>query len=121
MKHRFTRQAERDILRIFRDSIRLFGEMQARRYFEIINQGVAVLRSEPFRLTSKERSDIGLNVRSLHLQLVAKRSGGASHILHYRLRSMHGDGTELIILRVLGDRMEPARRVRSALRDEDRS
>ncbi|MCO5080758.1 MAG: type II toxin-antitoxin system RelE/ParE family toxin [Rhizobiaceae bacterium] len=120
MRHRFTRQADRDLLRIFRDSIKLFGAVQAHRYMDLINTALRELRSDAFRATSKARPEIRSGVRSLHLQVVARRSGGASHILYYAVESSLGDDAELVILRVLGDRMDPARRVTQALREEDR-
>ena len=54
----------------------------------------------------------------MHLQLAARRQGGAGHVLYYRVDES-GDGmSELVVLRILGDRMEPRRRVALALRDD---
>ena len=54
----------------------------------------------------------------MHLQLAAKRQGGASHVLYYRTDKSSDGTSELVILRLLGDRMEPRRRVALALRDD---
>jgi len=115
LKHRLTRQADDDIRRILSTTFRLFGERQLAGYARVIGDGIALLAEDPFRASSKDRSEIRPAVRSFHLQLVAKRQGAASHIIYYYVSMLAESEQEVIILRVLGDEMEPKRRVASAL------
>jgi toxin ParE1/3/4 len=120
VKVRFTAPADRDVSAILSESYRLFGENQTVRYAEIIKVGIALVSDEPDRPASKERGDIGAGVRSLHLRFAAKRHSGASHVIYYRITRSSGNSPELVVLRILGDRMEPRRRVASALRADER-
>lgn len=118
MKVRFTAPADRDVSRILTESYRLFGENQTVRYAGVIKTGVSLLSDEPLRPASKERSEIGSGVRSFHLQFATRRQGGASHVIYYRVDDGAG-APELIVLRILGDRMEPRRHVARALRQTE--
>lgn len=118
MRHRLTRLAQQDVSKILADSYRLFGERQFRKYLGIINLGIAMITDDPLRTSSKNRSDIRRGLRSFHLQLAARRQGGAAHIIFYR--PSESDPSELIIVRILGDEMEPKRRVTAALRADER-
>jgi toxin ParE1/3/4 len=118
LKVRNTALADKDILKILVDSIRLFGRLQSKRYFEIIAAGIDSISQQPDRPASKVRDDIGAGVRSLHLQFAAKRQRGASHVLYYRVLAPAGETPELVVLRILADRMDPARRVRTALKGD---
>lgn len=118
MRVRVTEHADRDIDAALSESFLMFGEGQAARYSGIINAGIALVADEPDRPASKAQRRMGKGVRSMHLQFAAGRKGGASHVLYYRVdRSSDGD-TELVVLRLLGDRMEPKRRVAKALRED---
>lgn len=120
MKVRYTRPADKDILNTLSNSIRLFGPKQAERYLAIIRAGAHALAEEPNRPASKARDDLGQGVRSFHLQLAVRRQGGASRVIYYCV-SAGGQGEgELVILRVLADRMNPVRRIRTALKAETR-
>ena len=57
-------------------------------------------------------------MRSLHLAQVARRRRAARHELYYRVQNGRDGTPELVIMRVLHDAMEPARRVKAALRDD---
>ncbi|BCH21758.1 hypothetical protein MesoLjLb_15430 [Mesorhizobium sp. L-8-3] len=76
-----------------------------------------MLRENPARPSSRDRSEIRAGVRSFHLQFAARRRDGASHIVYYRVPG-RADDPELAILRVLADAMEPTRRIAAALRGE---
>jgi toxin ParE1/3/4 len=103
MKLRLTRQADADLAAIARDTIRLFGVNQALRYRDIIKEGLAMLSREPDRPATQDRSELGLNIRSFHLQHAARR------------RSGDAEKEEIVVLRVLQEAMEPKRRLTSAL------
>jgi plasmid stabilization system protein ParE len=117
LRHRLTRLAQQDVSKILTDSYRLFGEHQFKKYLGIINSGIAMVTDDPLRASSKDRSDIRRGLRSFHLQLAARRQGGAAHVIFYR--PSESDPSELIIVRILGDEMEPKQRVVAALRAED--
>lgn len=108
---RLTREGDRDIARILADTPRLFGENQVRRYAGIINAGISMLGEDPARPSSRERSELRAGVRSFHLQFAARRRDAASHVVYYRVLIKGTGEPELVILRVLGDSMEPTRRV----------
>jgi toxin ParE1/3/4 len=114
VKVRLTAPADRDISQILSETYRLFGENQTVRYAAIIEAGIRFVADQPLRPASKDRNDdLGEGVRSCHLQFAAKRQGGAGHVIYYRVGA-----SELIILRILRDRMEPRRRVAKALRED---
>jgi toxin ParE1/3/4 len=115
---RFTAPADRDVSDILSETYRLFGHNQVVRYAEIIEAGIKLISDEPDRPTSKERSDVGPGIRSFHLQFAARRSGGASHVIYYRIGRHDRRANELVVLRILADRMEPRRRVAFALRSD---
>lgn len=116
MRVRYTGPADKDILNALSNSIQLFGPKQAERYLAIIRVGVQELADEPNRQASKARDEFGDGVRSYHLQFAAKRQGAASHVIYYCVSASAQGGNELVVLRVLADRMDPSRRVRAALR-----
>lgn len=116
MRTRLTKEADRDIARVLAETHRLFGENQVRRYARIITAGISMLGEDPVRASSRERNELRKGVGSFHLQLAAGRRGAASHIVYYRVLIGDPDEPQVVILRVLGDAMEPARRVASALR-----
>jgi toxin ParE1/3/4 len=112
MKLRLTRQADADLAAIARDTIRLFGVNQALRYRDIIKEGLAMLSREPDRPATQGRSELGLNIRSFHLQHAARRRSGAAHIVYF---VTDAEKEEIVVLRVLHEAMEPKRRLTSAL------
>ncbi|WP_442581578.1 type II toxin-antitoxin system RelE/ParE family toxin [Mesorhizobium sp. ASY16-5R] len=118
MRVRYTKPADKDILHALSNSIRLFGPKQAERYLAVIRAGVQAIADEPQRPASKARDELGQGMRSFHLQFAARRRGGASHVIYYRVSSTGED--ELIVVRVLADRMDPTRRVKSASMDTRR-
>jgi toxin ParE1/3/4 len=117
VKVRLTEHADRDIEAALSDSYTMFGESQAAHYAGIIGAGIELVATEPERPASKARRELGKGVRSMHLQFAAKRQGGASHVLYYRVDASADGMSELVVLRLLGDRMEPRRRVALALRE----
>lgn len=119
MKYRLTARGDRDISQILADTYAMFGERQFNRYVNLIEAGMVRVADDPDWPTSDNRSDLGRGVRSLHLQLLAKRKGAASHVIYYRATFSDRDA-KIVVLRVLSDKMDPRRRVKSALHDEER-
>ena len=116
MRHSRTAQAQRDIDQALRASIRLFGVGQARIYAELIDTVIDLLADDPERPSSRARPDLGPDVRSFHLEIAGGRRGAASHCVYYQVVSIAGHDTEVVVLRVLHDAMDPGRKVGIALR-----
>jgi len=116
LRVRYSEPANKDIVRAFSDSIRLFGRQQADRYFDIILMGIASLAKDPKRPASKPHDEFGPGIRSFHLQFAARRQGGASHVVYYKINLVDDGRKELLILRVLPDRMDPKRRLHAAIK-----
>ena len=114
MKFRLTKAADGDIAAIFRDTYRLFGENQLKRYTGIVKRGIEMVAEEPFRASSQHRDDLRRGVRSYHLQLAAGRHKGAAHVLYYCIDPT--DAETVVILRVLAEEMEPRKRIAQSLR-----
>jgi toxin ParE1/3/4 len=118
VKHRLARQADQDIVDILHDTLKTFGPRQVGMYAELIDRGIKLVADDPLRPASLDRSDIRAGVRSYHLELAAGRRGGAAHKLYFTMTANRDGSSEVIILRVLHERMEPKRRLLQALRDE---
>jgi toxin ParE1/3/4 len=74
------------------------------------------LADDPYRAGSRAHPEFGYIVRSIHLDWVAGRRGAARHELFYAVHPIGAGNEELVILRVLHDAMDPAGRVKAALR-----
>jgi toxin ParE1/3/4 len=89
--------------------------LQRRRYAELIERAIRMVAENPERPGSRQRDDLATGVRSLHVELAARRRGAAAHVLYY-LRGRLDDGRDgVIIIRVLHDRMEPLRHLTRGL------
>ena len=108
---RLTREAERDLAEIARYTVQTFGADQAMRYAALVERALVLLVDNPLRPASRERDELRPGVRSLHLSRAAARRHATSHILYYHLAT-GGDGAQdVVILRVLHERMEPLTRL----------
>jgi toxin ParE1/3/4 len=101
VKVRLTTLADRDVAEILAETYRLFGPNQTARYAAIIEAGLVLIADRPDRPGSKARADIGAGIRSFHLQLAARRQGGASHVIYYRVDGRPSSQEELVVLRLL--------------------
>ena len=111
MSHRLTAEAERDIETILRDTLALFGPRQVRAYADLIDQAIALVASDPDRVSSRPRPMLGTGVRSLHLDVASGRIGSASHVVYYATEGERSAAPQVAILRILHERMDPAARV----------
>jgi toxin ParE1/3/4 len=114
VRSRLTKLATADIDVLLRQTDRNFGARQFEIYVGIIDDGVALIASDPLRPSSQDRSQIRPGVRSFHLERVRNRRRSATHVIYYTI-SATGEG-EVVVLRVLHEAMEPKRRLASALR-----
>ncbi|HEY3846958.1 MAG TPA: type II toxin-antitoxin system RelE/ParE family toxin [Acetobacteraceae bacterium] len=109
MEAQLTEAADHDVVDILRETARRFGPFQRAKYAEIIGKSVRIVADDPERPGSRRRDDLVPGLRSLHLEIAARRRGAASHVLYY-LRGRLNDGSDgVIIARVLYDGMEPLR------------
>ena len=70
-----------------------------------------MVAADPMRRGSRPRDHVAAGVRSFHIELAARRRGAAAHLLYY-VQGQLDDGHEgVIILRVLHERMDPARHI----------
>lgn len=117
MRWRLTRQADGDIEGILRDTLLLFGERQVLGYAQTLSRALELIADDPDRASARRRDDIRPGVRSFHIALADRRRSAAAHLAYFIKASSPEVGDEIIILRVLHERMEPRRRVLEGLRD----
>lgn len=108
---RLTREAERDLAEIARHTVATFGADQAIRYAALIEHALALLAENPGRPASRGRDELRPGVRSMHLSRAAARRHAASHVLYYHLVADAEGEQDIVILRVLHERMEPLKRL----------
>lgn len=111
MRHELTVPAERDIRNILRHTLQTFGPRQAKAYAGITGRGIDLVSDDPDRPSSSARPELNPRVRSLHLQVAAKRQGAAAHCLYYMTGRLADGSTGVVILRVVHEHMEPRHRV----------
>ena len=116
MKFRLAEPAERDIRNILRETLQMFGPIQVRAYAGIIERGIALIARDPVCLGSVGRDEFAPGVRSLHLEISARRRGGAAHCLYYTTTRLPDGAEAIVIVRVLHERMEPRHRVVRSLK-----
>lgn len=108
---RLTREAGQDLAEIARYTVATFGAEQAMRYAALIEHGLAFLAENPHRPASRNREELRPGVRSFHLSRAAARRHAASHILYYHIAASEQGAQDIVILRVLHERMEPLKRL----------
>lgn len=117
MRHELTEPAERDIRDILRNTMQMFGPQQVQAYARIIERGIELVSEDPDRPGSIERAELAPGVRLLHLEIPARRRGGAAHCLYYMKGRLSDDTIGVIVVRVLHERMEPRYRVIRTLKN----
>lgn len=113
MAWRLTKEAERDLVEIARYAIAAVGPSQAVGYAALIEKGLDMLAEDPLRAASRPRNELAPDVRSFHLAQAAKSRHAASHIVYYHLA---GSSRDLVVLRILHERMESKTRLSDAKR-----
>lgn len=117
MKHRITRTADVDIEHILRETLRLFGPHQFETYVGYLSRAIALIAENPDRPGCIRRTDVAPGMRSFHLEIAARRRHAAAHIVYFCMHMPKLGEPEVIVLRVLHERMEPKRRLIGALRE----
>ncbi len=106
--YRLSGPAKADIVKILTWIERQFGEAARIRYAALITAGLRDISSQPDRVGSIPRPELGEGVRSWHLSLSRERARTAAGIvrrpMHFLIFQMEDD--LVIIGRVLHDAME---------------
>ena len=108
----YTAAASADIEQILDETRQQFGDAQMLRYAALIDRAAGMAGADPMRPSSLDQGPIASGVRSLHAGLAANQRGRAAHVLFYRVRVIRGR-TLVEVLRVLHERMDPARHLGS--------
>ncbi len=117
MRLRLTSKADADIANILRTTKKLFGKNQVLIYAALINDGMAMIASNPLRSSCRLHEDLGSGVRSMHLDHVRGKSGSAAHLVFFTQKTATDGEPEVIVIGVLHERMMPRRHLAKALRD----
>jgi len=109
--YRYTATADNDVEGILLYTTSRFGPLQRRRYAELIDTAASMIAADPMRSGSRVRDEMTPGVRSFPVELAAQRHGAAAHVLYYVPARLDDGHDGVIILRVLHDRMDPARHI----------
>jgi toxin ParE1/3/4 len=106
---RLSALAQADIVNVLAWTAQRFGDQTQSRYEQLLSNTLRDLSSEPLRLGSAARPELGDDVRTYHLRHSRKHSGVARprHLILYRI----AEGSIVEVGRVLHDAMELERHV----------
>lgn len=107
--YRYTGRADSDIEGILRYTDGRFGRAQRQRYAALIDRAASMIAADPMRRGSRPSDALPPGVRSFHIELAARRRGAAAHVLYYVQARLDDERDGIVILRVLHERMDPAR------------
>jgi toxin ParE1/3/4 len=110
-RYRLSPLAVADIDNILDETVRLFGTAQEERYFNLILAAVERVADDPFSIGTKARDDLSAGLRSFHVGMAVTRHGAAAHVLYFRTITSSDGEPEVLIARVLHDRMDPERHI----------
>jgi toxin ParE1/3/4 len=118
-RYRLSRPAQMDVARIFEQSAELWGAEAERRYAVTLATAMRQVAADPQGRVTRNRDELLPGIRSFHLRHARVDDRGSRvkrpvHVLYYRAIE-----PELIeIVRVLHERMEPARQIAEVFEDE---
>jgi len=115
---RLTARAEGDVAHILRHTHVTFGPRQVLTYASLIEKAFSAIAEDPERASSRPRQEIASGIRSFRIGLAGSRPSAASHVVYYVQVAESGRNSEVVILRVLHERMEPLHRVVATVRRE---
>ncbi len=110
-KVRLTAAAEKDFREIVLWTAARFGVEQARRYRATIFAALHELGDGPDTAGTRDRAELGRNLRSLH---VSRKGRRARHVILFAA----GDDTTIDIVRILHDSMDLSRHLPSERGEE---
>ena len=106
-----TAPARSDLADIRRYTLDRHGLRGADAYDVLLKRALLDLRDDPFRIGSKERPEIGENIRSYHTALSRGRASSRIKSPRHFILYFLPDDDELVISRVLHDSRDLARHV----------
>jgi toxin ParE1/3/4 len=114
VRYRLSRQAEADIAHILVTSVDRWGSKAAEDYATLLAAAMRKVAADPLRASTRERSDLAPGLRSFPIRLAgqgrkARKVKGPVHVLYYRIV----EAGLVEIVRVLHERMDAARHLRS--------
>ncbi len=109
--YRYTRTAGADIAGILRYTTTRFGRRQRLRYAELIDRAAEMIAEDPMQPGSRQRGEVAPGVRSFHVELAGRSRGAAAHVLYYIEQQQDDGNADVLILRVLHERMDPIRHI----------
>jgi toxin ParE1/3/4 len=119
LRLRLSAAAHADIIGILAHTERQFGALARLRYEALIVDGLRAVASDPARIGSHDRPEVGPDTRTYHLWHIRNEAAGRGaivrkprHLILYRVR---GDAIE--IGRILHDSMELIRHGTTAFGD----
>ena len=107
---RLAAAAEADYRHILQWTMDNFASAQARVYANTLPHALQALHAGPSIIGAKERSEIGNNIRTLH---VARNGRKGRHIIMFRVSRFQGRNV-IDVLRLLHDSMDLARHLPTA-------
>lgn len=117
-RFRLSRLAQSDLAHILATSASRWGPEARRRYSALLNIAMLEVADNPDSLTARDRADLARGIRAFHLRHARADDPEAKvsrpvHIIYYR--SIRPGVIEIV--RVLHERMEPARHIGGSHRD----
>ncbi|GLK55885.1 toxin ParE1/3/4 [Methylopila capsulata] len=119
MTVRFATEAQADVAAILSETARRFGQAQFEGYLALFRRAIVLLEEDPFRPSSRERSDLRQGLRSLALGVAARRRSSAAHVLYYRQVEDDAGAKTTVVVRVLHERMDASRHLADAVDASD--
>lgn len=109
---RVARRAQTDLMIILGDSVEKWGAEASRRYGTALMRAMRQVATDPEGLLTRPRPDLRPDLRSFHLRHLRQNARQQAvrrpvHVLYYRVI----EPGLVEIVRVLHDRMEPARQI----------
>lgn len=103
--------ARNDLLEIREYTLQTYGPVAADAYDSLLRQAFKDIRDNPFRPGSKDRPEIGANIRSFHASLSRRRaSSSVKSPRHFVLYFLPKEN-EIVVSRVLHDTRDLARHI----------
>ena len=112
-RYRLSTTAQADLIDVLAWAHEHFGEAARKRYQALLVTALRDIASQPDRIGSVERPELGEGVRSWHLLLSRERAGAVAGIVrrprHFPIYRMDED--RVVVGRVLHDAMELVRQL----------
>ena len=120
-KLNLTDRAGQDLDAIYAYTEERYSQRQADQYEQLLSQSLKDIQHDPYRPESKDRTDIGSGLRSLHTRHSTSRSGtevkNPRHVVIYYLPNED----QITVSRILHDSMDVQRHISEAEKNKVRA